>query len=266
MPFPTGSPEDDEFIPLVFRDLTDGERKGIISAYYSSVEYLDKNIGLVLEGLRKAGLSENTLIVYLGDHGYLLNDHKRFEKHMMWEEAVKAPLIIRAGDGRPVKSLREEMVEFVDVAPTITDLLGVERMDEIHGHSLVPFFENEDLEFRNMVFSEFLADNKAMVRTEKWKYIYTTGKHDLAQGYATGNPPGGIRHRLYDLENDPDETTDVSKDPSNQEILNLLQQRMITIFEETHPKANEIPEGLNIEEKLTWYCEPPDDNPNMKAK
>jgi arylsulfatase A-like enzyme len=266
MPFPTGSPEDDEFIPLVFKDLTEEERKGIISAYYSSVEYLDKNVGLVLDGLKKAGLAENTLVVYLGDHGYLLNDHKRFEKHMMWEEAVKAPLIIRSGDRQPVKSLREEMVEFVDVAPTITDLLNVDRMEAVHGKSLVPFIDQEELEFRDLVFSEFLADNKAMVRTEKWKYIYTTGKRDLAQGYATGNPPTGIRHRLYDLENDPAETTDVSGDPSNREILESLQHKMIGIFEETHPNADEMPQDLNTEDKLAWFCEPPDDNPNISAK
>ena len=266
MPLPTGSPEDDEFIPLVFKDLTEEERKGIISAYYTSVEYLDKNIGLVLDGLEKAGLAENTLIVYLGDHGYLLNDHKRYEKHMMWEEAVKAPLIIRAGAEKPVIDLRKEMVEFVDVAPTITDLLGVDRDPGFQGISLVPFFHEQDVNFRDIVFSEFLADNKAMVRTVKWKYIFTTGKHDLAQGYATGNPPTGIRHRLYDLKADPTETTDVSKDPANREILEDLQQEMIRIFKETHPKTGELPEGLSVEEQLAWFCEPPDDNPNLNAR
>jgi choline-sulfatase len=105
-----------------------------------------------------------------------------------------------------------------------------------------------------------------MVRTVKWKYIYTTGKHDLAQGYATGNPPTGIRHRLYDLEADPKETTDVSKDPANRKILEDLQQEMIRIFKETHPKTGELPGGLSIEEQLAWFCEPPDDNPNLNAR
>ena len=105
-----------------------------------------------------------------------------------------------------------------------------------------------------------------MVRTEKWKYIFSAGKHDLAQGYATGNLPSGIRHRLYDLEADPKEKTDVSMDPSNIDILEEMQGQMIGIFEETHPKAKEIPEGLSAEEKLIWYCEPPDDNPNLNAK
>jgi arylsulfatase A-like enzyme len=165
-----------------------------------------------------------------------------------------------------VVNRHEEMVEFVDVVPTITDLLGVVPMDGMQGRSLVPFLEQEKVDFKDIVFSEFLADNKAMVRTEKWKYIFTSGKHDLAQGYATGNPPSGIRHRLYDLEADPGETTDVSEDPANLEKLTALQQEMIKIFEETHPHTGDLPEGLRVEEKLVWFCEPPDDNPNLNAK
>lgn len=266
VPFPHGSPEDDEFIPLVFKDLTEEERKGIISAYYASVEYLDKNIGLVLQKLEDAGLADETLVIYLGDHGYLLNHHKRFEKHMMWEEAVRAPLIIRAGDQPVPKHRRDEMVEFVDVAPTIMDLLGVSPLQEAQGKSLRPFLEKDQADFREVVFSEFLADNKAMVRTEKWKYIFTSGKHDLAQGYATGNPPTGIRNRLYDLEQDPGETHDVSSDPDNQDVLRSLQNKMLEIFQDTHPLAAELPEGLPVEEQLAWFCEPPDDNPDLNAK
>jgi arylsulfatase A-like enzyme len=266
MPLPSGTSEDDEFIPLVFKDLTEEERRGIVSAYYTSVEYLDKNVGIVLAGLEQAGISENTLVIYLGDHGYLLNDHKRFEKHMMWEEAVKAPLIIKAGGRRREVNVRNEMVEFVDVVPTIVDLLDVGIKPDIQGRSLAPMFQDNTYNKRDIVFSEFLADNKAMVRTENWKYIYTTGKHDLAQGYATGNPPSGIRHRLYDLVNDPHETTDVSHVPGNSETIRDLQLRMLEIFEETHPDASEMPDGLGIEGKLAWFCEPPDDNPNLKAK
>jgi len=266
MTLPVGSQEDDEFIPLVFEDLTKEERKGIIASYYTSVEYLDKNIGKVLEAIEKEGLIDNTLVIYLGDHGYLLNDHKRFEKHMMWEEAVKAPLIIRAGNHKVIEAVRPELVEFVDVAPTIIDFLGVDPMTEVQGNSLKPFFYERDFVLHDMVFSEFLADNKAMVRTRKWKYIFTSGKHDLAQGYATGNPPGGIRHRLYNLEVDPKETKDISNQIGNRKVLEGLQRKMIDVFEETHPFAQNIPAGLSIEQQLSWYCEPPDFNPDMAAK
>jgi arylsulfatase A-like enzyme len=266
MVLPIGSQEDDEFIPLVFKDLTEEERRGIISSYYTSVEYLDKNIGIVLKAIEETGLINNTLVVYLGDHGYLLNDHKRFEKHMMWEEAVKAPLILRAGSYHVENTIRSELVEFVDVVPTIIDFLGVGPLSELHGNSLRPFFKKEDFVIKDAVFSEFLADNKAMVRTRKWKYIFTSGKRDLAQGYATGKPPSGIKHRLYNLEADPKETMDISNHLVNRKILEELQIKMIAIFEETHPFAKYIPSGLSTEEQLAWYCEPPDDNPDIDAK
>lgn len=266
MPLPTGSPEDDEFIPLVFKNLTEEEKRGIIAAYYTSVEYLDKNIGMVLRALEEADLSDNTLVVYLGDHGYLLNHHKRFEKHMMWEEAVKAPLIIRPGDREPLVHVQEEMVELVDVTPTIVDFLGVEPLEEAQGRSLMPFFFREEVEFREMVFSEFLADNKAMVRTENWKYIFTAGRHDLAQGYATGNPPTGIRHRLYNLKEDPYEHHDVARMSANKDVLLNLQKKMLEKFKETHPDAGQLSDGLSIEEQLAWFCEPPDKNADLKAQ
>ena len=221
---------------------------------------------MVLQKLEDTGLADETLVIYLGDHGYLLNHHKRFEKHMMWEEAVQAPLIIRAGNKSVEKHTVDEMVEFIDVAPTIMDLLGVTPLQESQGRSLRPFLKNDSVNFRQVVFSEFLADNKAMVRTEKWKYIFTSGKHDLAQGYATGHEPTGIRHRLYDLKEDSGETHDVSGDPANLVILESLQLKMLEIFKETHPRAGELPEGLSEEEQLVWFCEPPDDNPNLQAK
>ncbi len=266
LPLPQGSPEDDEFIPLVFNDLTDTEKKGIISAYYTSVEYLDKNIGLILNGIEDAGLTDNTLVVYLGDHGYLLNHHKRFEKHMMWEEAVKAPLIVRAGSYNSGIHTRNELVEFVDIAPTITDLLGLAPLEKPHGKSLLPFFHTEVVDFKEVVFSEFLADNKAMVRTNEWKYIFTSGKHDLAQGYATGHQPTGIRHRLYNLYDDPYEGHDVSKLSVNKDIVKKMQLKMIEIFKKTHPNTGNLPEGLSIDQQLVWFCEPPDANPDLHAK
>jgi hypothetical protein len=58
----------------------------------------------------------------------------------------------------------------------------------------------------------------------------------------------------------------VSHDPGNAERLKELQMRMLEIFEETHPDASQLPEGLDVEGKLAWFCEPPDDNPNLKAK
>jgi len=254
---PKGSPEDDRWIPEIFKGLTDEEKKGITTAYYSSVEFLDKNIGLVLDEVEKAGLSENTLVVYIGDHGYLLNDHKRFEKHTMWEPAVRAPLIIQGGKVFEKNRRVDALASFVDLIPTAIDALGVQPMQTAQGKSFLPLLQNKEKAYRDYVFSEYLEDNKAMVRTAKWKYVFTSGKKDLALGYATGQPAPGILHFLYDVVNDPDETHNLANDPAKKAVLLDLQKKMLKTFETTHPKGK-LPADLTVDQKLSIYCDPPE--------
>ena len=258
MPLPQTSPEDAPWIPAIFRDLKDEDKRGIVAAYYSAVEYHDKNVGLVLDELKRLGLEESTLVVYVGDHGYLLGHHGRFEKHSMWESAVRAPLIVRRGVGRAQAKSNEALVEFVDLVPTILQELNVSGMTGLQGKSFVPVINGTTRTHRDSVFSEYLVDNRVMLRTADWKYVFTTGKADLGLGYATGNPPPGITHALYDLKHDPVETRNLAKDPNHNAKLQELQQALLRRFKETHPMAKELPAGASIEEALVWFCEPPE--------
>lgn len=262
---PQMSDEDEAWMPAVFKDLTEEEKKGIIEAYYTSVSHMDKNTGLVLNKLKELGLDKNTLVVYVGDHGYLLADHGRFEKHMMWEEAIRTPLIIKAGNN-PFDGIRTDaLTEFIDLAPTIMEALQVDKMAENQGRSLWPVLTRVEQRHKEAVFAEYLVDNKAMLCTEKWKYIYSTGKRDLGQGYATGNPPMGVTHRMYDLVNDPAETRNVGQEEENQDLLQEMQLQMIETFKQTDPRASELPEGLTLEETLAWFCVPPDAGADLDA-
>ena len=251
-----GSPEDDRWIPEKFRDLTDEERRGIIAAYYTSTEYLDKNIGLVLDEIKKQGLDENTLVLYISDNGYLLNEHKRFEKHTMWEESIRQPMIIKGATQMSGHS--DALLEYIDVMPTILDYLGIESPADVQGRSFKNIVAGTEIEFRDLAFSEYLEDNMAMVCSKRWKYVFTTGSRDLGIGYKTGYGPSGIVHKLYDLENDPNEHRDVSKESGNAQIVEELQQAMLQRFLETHPDAQNCPENLTLEGKLVWFCEPRD--------
>jgi arylsulfatase A-like enzyme len=256
MPLPAVGGDDGRWVPEVFKDLTEEEKRGIVASYYTSVEYLDKNVGLLLAELERLGLRQNTLVVYVGDQGYLLGDHGRFEKHTMWEPAVRAPLLVRVPGQRP--GVSDALVEFIDLVPTILDVLGVRPMKSVQGESFAPLLTNPELSHREHVFSEFLPDNMAMVRTEQWKYIFTSGRHDLAMGYETGNPPSGITHRLYDVIEDPDEFRNLATDFDHAEPLRELQNLMVNRFQQTHPLAGDLPDGLSIDETLAWFCEPPE--------
>jgi arylsulfatase A-like enzyme len=255
---PETSPEDDRWIPAIFRDLSDADKRGITAAYYNSVAYLDSNVGRMLDALEEAGLSDSTLVAYISDHGYLLGHHGRFEKHMMWEEIVRVPMVIRYPGLAP--RAEPALVEMVDLAPTILDILGVDPMGGVDGRSLLGLLRGEATEHRDVVFSEYLHDNKAMVRTDRWKYVFTTGKADLALGYQTGRGPSGRDQRLYDMANDSRESLDLADDSQNAEVIGEMQAKMLDIFLRTHPRAPGLPGELTVEEQLEWFLEPPENH------
>ena len=97
-----------------------------------------------------------------------------------------------------------------------------------------------------------------MLRTRRWKYIFTSGLLDLALGYATGNPPTGIQHSLYDMVEDPQEFTDLADRPELAQTLRSLQRQLLDRFKRTDPRAGRLPPDLDISHALAWFCEPPE--------
>ncbi|MEM1134210.1 MAG: sulfatase-like hydrolase/transferase, partial [Bacteroidota bacterium] len=259
LPLPQGSPEDDRWIPEQFKDLSETERRGIIASYYTSVEYMDKNLGLVLDAVEANGIKENTLIIYVSDQGYLLNDHKRFEKHTFWKESIKSPMIISGGDKLLQNKQTTALVELIDMVPTTLDLLGFTTHVEMQGKSFATLLQDNSInQHKDFVFAEYLNDNKMMVANNDWKYVLTSGKRDLDLGYETGKGPSGIYHKLYDLNKDEEETTNLAFQSDKQALVKTMQEKMLTYFMETHPDANRCPNELNLIGKLIWFSEPRD--------
>ncbi len=257
IPFPSGSPEDERWVPEIFRGLTEAERRGIITSYYRSVTHMDHQVSRLLDSLEAKRLLEKTLIVYFGDQGYLLNDHRRFEKHSFWEESIRAPLLFR-GRGLPEGKVVEQPVSFVDIAPTLSTLSGTAQAANFQGDGLQHLLVGNPPSDTAYVFSEYLLDNKAMVANRRWKYIFTSGTRDQTLSYATGYGPAGLYHRLYDLQNDPRETTNLAYRPGQASRVEHLQGVMLGFFQRTHPDAGDCPSTLNTLGQLVWYCEPRD--------
>ncbi len=253
---PRVGPQDHWQIPLIFRDLTDADKRGIIAAYYSSVHFLDRKVGLVLDKLRALNLVENTLVVYLSDHGYSLGHHGRFEKHCGFDPALRVPLTMRF-PGRIRRGVVTDLTEHIDVPATILDLLGVEPLPILHGHSLRPYLEGRPMPAaRDHIFSEYLENEEAYLRTDRYKLIFCSGKRERQDGYQTDRPTPGRYHRLYDLQNDPGEFTDVAA--RHPDVVAKFQGWMLDRFRKTHPEAAKEPKDGSTEEAIEWYLRPRD--------
>jgi arylsulfatase A-like enzyme len=249
-------PEDTWPIPLIFRDLSESDKRGIDVAYYTSVQFLDRNIGVVLNKLRALDLENDTYVVYTADHGYMLGQHGRFEKHCGYDPALRVPLLMRF-PGRTRQGLVEELTEHIDLPATILDMLDVEPLPITQGQSLRSYLETgKTSNPRDHIFSEYLENEEAYIRTKRYKFIYCTGKRVRLDGYKTDNPTPGRYVRLYDLETDPGEFTDIAR--QHQDLVCRFERLMLHRFRTTHPEAAKEPGALDVAGALDWYLRPRD--------
>ena len=255
-PVPRVGPEDAWQIPIIFRDLTDDDKRGIIAAYYTSAAFLDRNVGRVLDALRRLGLDGNTFVIYMADHGYDLGQHGRFEKHCGYDPALRVPLLMRY-PGRIRAGVVHDLTEHVDVPATIVDLMGLDPLPVMHGRSLRPYLEGGAVgRPRDHIFSEYLENEEAYIKTPEWKFIFCSGRRARQDGYLTDNPTPGRYRRLYDLKADPGEFTDVAA--KHPDLVAKFETLMLDRFRATHPDREREPQRLNRAEAIEFYLPPRD--------
>ncbi|MDI6828477.1 MAG: sulfatase-like hydrolase/transferase [Armatimonadota bacterium] len=180
--FPEGIHPHDKFIVDDYRltDFSEQERRKALSAYHASVEFVDSCIGELLDNLQKKKLLDNTIVVYLSDHGDLMSEHGLWWKRSYYDGSAAVPLLIRIPPS--LKKLRQSdeaesqlvtnIVELLDLFPTLCDLCDIPKPDNLDGESLLP--ENKQKRLKNSARSELIARMETtfrMIRTPEWKYV-----------------------------------------------------------------------------------------------
>jgi choline-sulfatase len=255
---PKVGPEDDWQVPQVFRGLSERDKQGIIASYYTSVEFLDKNVGLVLAALDRLGLADNTLVIYIGDHGYCLGHHGRFEKHCLFEVAVRAPLLVRLPGRIPARQSTPALVEFIDLAPTILTYCGQPLPKTLQGKSLVPLLEGKTTRHRHKVFGEYSENEEALVRTERWAFMYGTGKRQRGDGYETGRPLPGRTIRLYDGAADPEQLVNVAGRPEHAKLVEQFTRDLAEHLKRTARQPQLLPQTDDVHTLVEFCLQPRD--------
>jgi len=257
--------EDDPQIPEIFRGLTDDEKRGIMASYYTSVEFLDKNVGLVLDALAKSPSASNTIVIYTGDHGYMLGQHGRFEKHCSFEEAVRAPLIIRSIGGNDEAPTSDALVEFVDIVPTILDMCQVDIPATVQGRSLSQLLGGASRRHRDHVIVEYAQNDEVMIRDEHWKLVFERGRRKRTDGYDPGRPLPGPSFRLYDLQADPAELHNLAGQGDQADRVKHYTQSLVEHLKATARQPELIPTTDDPLEILDFCVQPHDIEAKAKS-
>lgn len=206
-------------------NFTDDKWRQYIWAYYRMIEKVDGEIGKILQYFRDTGLDENTVVVFVSDHGDCQGAHRWNQKTVFYEEASKVPFIISYKGLQPKKS--DYLVQTgIDLIPSLCDLAGIPIPKQSRGVSLkkLVFDNTTPIERKYVVVSDHLVQGAEvngqrpepegrMLRNERFKYwIYNEGRQ---------------KETLYDLQNDPGEMVNLAGDPKYRDELKECRTQML---------------------------------------
>jgi len=188
--------------------LTDVEVRQVLAGYYGMVALVDGYCGMILDALAQLGIRDETMVIWTVDHGDQMWEHKMFLKFCMYEASVHIPLLIHIPGKK--SGVRSELVEHIDLFPTICDLVGADCPGTVQGRTLVPLLGDDPAprDWRNAVFSQI--GDVEMIRTKEWKL----------------NVYGGQPGELYHLRNDPKEFDNRIADPQHSDTVQSLFERL----------------------------------------
>jgi N-sulfoglucosamine sulfohydrolase len=234
----------DEVSTMPFVGFENARTRQYATSYYNCLQRLDWCVGELLRVLAQSGRADNTLVIYIGDHG------PQMARGKIWplEAGVKVPYLVRWPDGTAAGTRRRELVSTVDFLPTFLDAAGIPPRPDLPGRSILPLLTGEKCEFRRFLAVErnsdvaFIHFPQRAVRDERYKLIWSPlrdrpdpgvecclghtnpaycgcpSTQELAEApphvqaaYATWlNPP---EYQLYDLATDPYEFVDLAGQP-----------------------------------------------------
>jgi arylsulfatase A-like enzyme len=175
--------------------------------FYAMVTHLDQNVGRIIAALEQAGVWERTIFVMTSDHGDFLGDHNITSKSdRPYDGAMRIPLIFR-GPGVPRGKPSDELVEVVDVMPTLVEMLGLEQTAGNQGRSLVPLMQGGP--GRSEIYMQGMR-NKTLRSKQATYSIYENGEE-----------------LLFDLAKDPHQLHNIAQTPEGRGLLDEMRKRLL---------------------------------------
>lgn len=218
--------------------------------YDGEIAYVSSQIGELLSTLKEMELTENTLIVLTADHGEGMGEHGvYYDHHNLYEFNIRIPLIMVFPDRLPPKRRVENMVQHIDIVPTILDLLKIPKTESVDGTSLLPIISGVEEGYSKIICLENTRMTKRAMRTREWKLIETL-RPDFY-----GHPAGWIE--LYNMKQDPDETENLAE--SEEKITHDLLARL-EIWTRSKLKEREDP---LLSQKISM---PPPTHPDQEVR
>ena len=194
-----------------------------ISDYYrnycEALLAVDDSIGTVLATLKEMGVYDSTLVIYMGDNGFMFGEHGLIDKRVAYETSIRVPMLMQCPEIIPGGKVVEEVVANIDIAPTVFEAAGIKTPDYMDGLSFLSLAAGKNVPWRDYFLYVYYWEKNFpqsptvfALRGAKYKYITYYGLWDSDE--------------LYDLEADPGETTNLIASPEHQKIVREMETEL----------------------------------------
>ena len=207
--------------------MTTSEQRKSIAAYHASITFMDEQVGRLLDTLERLNIRDNTVVIFVSDHGFNLGEHSSWQKTNLWEESVRVPLIVSLPGMKQAGRTTDAIVELIDLYPTIAEISGhaATLPGILQGESLVPLLESPaDIDPSEIAYT-VTSRGGASLKTDTWRYN------------RWGEEPNKSNEELYDHRTDPNEFHNLVHESTYADSL----QRIRNQFEEIRRKARQKP-------------------------
>ena len=196
--------------------MSEEQQQKTISGYMASVRFMDQQVGRLLDALDRLEIRNETIVVFISDHGYNLGEHECWAKSSLWEGTVRVPMIISSPDyENNYGTTCNSITELIDLYPTLTELCGLSTKQPkiLQGKSLAGFINYETPNENESIAFTISGAKAATMRTDRWRYTRWT--ENVEEG----------KEELYDHQNDPEEYVNLADDPKKKTVLNEMRKK-----------------------------------------
>ena len=194
--------------------MTDLQRRTAMAAYWSSISFMDAQVGRVIDALDRLKLADNTIVIMTSDHGYHMYEHGLWQKMSLFENSAHVPLIVRLpGDARGGQRAKA-LTELVDLYPTLAELCQLKAPEYLDGVSLKPVLNDPAAKVKEAAYTQLRRGNfdGYSIRTDRYRFTQWDG--------------GKKGEQLYDMQSDPGETKNLIESSEHAGALSELREKL----------------------------------------
>ncbi|MCG8698690.1 MAG: sulfatase [Bacteroidales bacterium] len=171
-------------------------QKEAIAAYYAAASFVDAQVGYLLKSLKDLEIEDNTIVIFFSDHGFHLGEHGLWSKYSLYNETTRVPLIVKVPGAKGNGKVCGEIVELVDVLPTICDLWNIEKPSYFESTSFVQLLEKPDIPWKKAAFTQF--NLQGVADTNVTGYCINTKDYRFTKWGENGEHGYELYHKLQD--------------------------------------------------------------------